>query len=114
MVSQKWTFVRQIHGMSHGRKDAPEAWVGIAAGRIEDPVLVDAVAPMQLGRIADCNALRRGLARGGHRNPPSQVKQRGLRGVELMTSDACLGLVEGAGQRCVVVHFYRFYGDKSE
>jgi putative transposase len=44
----------------------------------------------------------------------AQLKARGLTGVELVTSDACLGLVESVGefypdarwQRCVV-HFYR-------
>ena len=44
----------------------------------------------------------------------SHLKQRGLRGVDLFISDACLGLVESIGefypkanwQRCVV-HFYR-------
>jgi len=43
-----------------------------------------------------------------------QLKQRGLKGIELITSDKCLGLVEAIGefypealwQRCVV-HFYR-------
>ena len=44
----------------------------------------------------------------------SHLKQRGLKGVQLIISDACLGLVESVGdyypkadwQRCMV-HFYR-------
>ncbi len=52
--------------------------------------------------------------KAGWRGFLAQLKARGLKGVELVTSDACLGLVESVGefypgarwQRCVV-HFYR-------
>ena len=61
-----------------------------------------------------------GICEGGKEDGPSwlaflkQLKQRGLAGVRLIVSDACLGLVEAAGevfpqaawQRCVV-HWYR-------
>ena len=55
-----------------------------------------------------------GICRGGKEDGASwvaflkQLKQRGLAGVRLIVSDACLGLVEAAGdwQRCVV-HWYR-------
>lgn len=44
----------------------------------------------------------------------SHLKQRGLKGVKLITSDACLGLVESVAEfypeadwQCCTVHFYR-------
>lgn len=61
-----------------------------------------------------------GVAEGAKEDKPSwagflrHLKERGLKGVELITSDKCLGLIESLGefyptaswQRCVV-HFYR-------
>ena len=54
------------------------------------------------------------MARASWHSSNKQLKQRGLAGVRLIVSDACLGLVEAAGeafaqaawQRCVV-HWYR-------